>query len=126
MNPNLNRSLSLKRLQALGRKKQGELNKTEQAYAMVLEDRKFRGEIAWYAYEGIKFRLADKTFFTPDFAVLQADGVMEIVEIKGSKAIFMDDAKVKLKVSAELFPFVFKLAVPRAKRDGGGWLEEEV
>jgi hypothetical protein len=117
---------SMKRLQALGRKKQGELNKTEQAYANYLADRKYKGEIEWFCFEGIKFRLADKTFFTPDFAVLRSDGVMEIVEIKGSKAIFMDDAKVKLKVSAELFPFVFKLAVPRAKKDGGGWLEEEV
>ena len=119
-------SSSLKRLQALGRKKQGDLNKTEQAYANYLADRKYRGEIEWYQFEGIKLRLADKTFLTVDFALMRADGVLEMVDVKGSKAIVMDDAKAKIKIAASLFPFVFKLAFPKAKKDGGGWLEEEI
>jgi hypothetical protein len=116
----------MKRLQALGRKKQGELNKTEQAYANYLADRKYKGEIEWFCFEGIRLRLAERTSLTVDFAVMRADGVLEMIDVKGSKAIIMDDSKAKIKIAASLFPFVFKLAFPIAKKDGGGWLEEEV
>lgn len=109
------------RLFAKGRLKRGERNKTEAAYEQHLEMLKRAGEILWYAFEGIKFRLADKTFYTPDFAVMNADGEIEIKEIKGSMAIFQDDAKVKIKVAAEMYPFRFFVVVPKLKRDGGGW-----
>ena len=56
-------------LQALGRLKVGAMNKTEAAYARTLELRKAADEVAWYKFEGLKFRLADNTFYTPDFAV---------------------------------------------------------
>lgn len=115
-----------KKLLALGRLKTGQLNKTEQAYADMLETLRRAGEIAWYKFGGVKLRLADNTFLTVDFAVLRSDGVFELHDCKGSKAIYQDDARVKMKVAAELYPFVFKLAFPRPKRDGGGWIIEEV
>lgn len=59
-----------RQLQALGRLKTGQMNKTESAYSQHLEMRKHAGEIAWYRFEGIKLRLADNTFYTPDFAVM--------------------------------------------------------
>ncbi|EOD1518354.1 hypothetical protein ACJGFN_000102 [Escherichia coli] len=47
-----------KQLQALGRLKTGQMNKTESAYCQHLELRKHAGEVAWYRFEGIKLRLA--------------------------------------------------------------------
>lgn len=113
-------------MQALGRLKTGEMNETEKRYDRHLTARLFAGEIKWFKFEGIKLRLADNTFLTVDFAVLRADNVLEMVDVKGAKAIYTDDAKVKNKVAAEMYPFVFKVAYPRAKKDGGGWDEELV
>lgn len=45
-----------KQIQALGRLKTGQMNKTESAYCQHLELRKRAGEIAWYRFEGIKLR----------------------------------------------------------------------
>lgn len=92
------------RTQALGRLKQGAMNKTEAAYARLLETRKSAGEVAWYKFEGLKFRLADNTFYTPDFAVMLSDGSMELHEVKG---FWQDDAKVKIKIASDLYPFQF-------------------
>ena len=92
------------RTQALGRLKQGAMNKTEAAYARLLETRKSAGEVAWYKFEGLKFRLADNTFYTPDFAVMLSDGSMELNEVKG---FWQDDAKVKIKIASDLYPFQF-------------------
>lgn len=58
------------RMQALGRLKTGQMNATERAYGQLLELRKRAGEIAWYKFEGLKLRLADNTFYTPDYAVM--------------------------------------------------------
>lgn len=106
---------------ALGRLKTGEMNKTEAAYAAHLALLKAAGEVAWFRFEGIKLRLADNTFYSPDFAVMAGDGVVEMHEVKG---FWTDDARVKIKVAADQYPFRFKAFKVRAKRDGGGWTEE--
>lgn len=107
---------------ALGRMKAGHMNQTEAAYGQQLELRKRAGDIQWYRFEGIKLRLGDGVFYTPDFAVMASDGVIEIHEVKGR---WQDDAKVKIKVAAEMYPFRF-IAIRKAlKRDGGGWKVEE-
>lgn len=103
---------------ALGRLKTGERNSTEKAYEEHLEARRVAGNVLWYKFEGVKLRLADNTFYTPDFAVMLTSGVMEMHEVKG---FWQDDARVKIKVAAELYPFRFIAAVPRKKKDGGGW-----
>lgn len=113
-------------MRALGRLRPGDMNKTEAAYDKVLAEQLHAGLIQWYRFESIKLRLADNTFLTVDFAVLRADGVFEFHDVKGAWAIYTDDAKVKMKVAAESFPFVFKVAVPRKKKDGGGWEVREV
>ena len=118
---NLWNATGREKLFALGRLKTGEMNQTEAAYAWVLEGRKRLGEIAWYKFEGIKLRLADNTFLTIDFSVMLANGELEMHEVKGAGAIFQDDAKVKVKVAAEMYPFRFIVAIPRAKKNGGGW-----
>ena len=76
----------------------------------------------WYKFEGIKLRLADSTFYTPDFAVMQSDGQIELHEVKG---FWADDARAKIKVAADLYPFRFIAIKAKAKRDGGGWDVEE-
>lgn len=103
---------------ALGRLKTGERNKTEAAYEGELKVLQDCGDVLWFKFEGVKLRLADNTFYTPDFAVMRADGQMEMHEVKG---FWQDDARVKIKVAAELYPFRFIAAVPRKKKDGGGW-----
>ena len=108
--------------QALGRLKTGAMNKTEAEYGAHLEAMKIAGQILWYRFEGIKLRLADNTFYTPDFAVLNANSEMEIHEVKG---YWQDDARVKIKIAAEMYPFRFIALKKQAKRDGGGWTEEE-
>lgn len=114
-NPN---KTPLQKLQALGRLKTGELNKTEQEYQNLLEVRKIAGEIVWYKFEGIKLRLADNCFYTPDFAVMLANGQIELHEVKGH---WNDDARVKIKVAAAAYPFRF-VAI---KKKGKGWETEE-
>lgn len=107
---------------ALGRLKTGQRNKTEQAYEDHLERRRMVGDILWYRFEGLKLRLADKTFYTPDFAVLAGDGYLECHEVKG---FWTDDARVKIKVAAEQYPFRFIAFKAVAKNRGGGWVWEE-
>ena len=109
------------RMRALGRLKAGAMNRTEQQYADHLELRKRAGEVAWFRFEGVKLRLADNTFYSPDFAVMLASGSMEMHEVKGH---WQDDARVKIKVAAEMYPFRFIAVQARAKKDGGGWREE--
>lgn len=116
----------IKRMQALGRLPIGRLNKTEEAYRQHLEARRMAGEVAWFKFEGIKLRLADNCFLTVDFAVLTSNGLLEMHDCKGCKAIFTDDAKVKMKVAAASYPFVFKVAFPVPKSRGGGWIVEEI
>ena len=96
----------------------GTMNKLETAYAAHLEWRKKTGEIQAYSFESAKFKLAPNTFYTPDFMVIADDDVMEFHEVKG---FWEDDARVKIKVFAALFPFrVF--AITRGKK--GEWLTE--
>lgn len=105
-------------LQALGRLPAGTMNKTEAAYAAFLDTLMRCGDVIWYRFEGYKFRLADSTFYSPDFAVQRATGHLEMHEVKG---FWTDDARVKIKVAADIYPhaFIAVQALPRSK--GGGW-----
>jgi hypothetical protein len=54
--------------------------------------------------------------------VLRGDGSLEVHEVKG---FWEDDARVKVKVAASLFPFRFIAVTAIAKKHGGGWKVEE-
>lgn len=110
-------SAAKQRTQALGRLKAGTRNRTEAAYELHLLERARAGEVVWFRFEGLKLRLADSTFYTPDFAVMLAGGQMECHEVKG---YWLDDARVKVKVAAELYPFRF-IAATKSKT---GWDKE--
>ena len=107
---------------ALGRLKPGSMNKSEAAYSQRLDALMASGEIAWWRFEGVKLRLADTTFYTPDFAVMHADGTMEMHEVKG---FWQDDARAKIKIAADMYPFRFIAITARTKKLGGGWEVEE-
>jgi hypothetical protein len=94
------------------------MNKLESDYASQLELRRMAGEILWWKYEGMKFRLANNTFYTPDFDLMLSDGTVEIHEVKGH---WEDDARVKIKVAASLYPFSFK----GIQRRNGQWIIED-
>lgn len=111
-----------KHIQALGRLKVGTMNKTEAAYADTLELRRIAGEVAWFKFEGLKFRLADNTFYTPDFAVMLADGSLEAHEVKGH---WEDDARAKIKIAADMYPLRFIAIQRQSGKAGGDWKIEE-
>jgi hypothetical protein len=92
----------------------GQMNNLEREYAEQLKLRERAGEVEWFAYEGVKFRLANNTFYTPDFLVMLANGDMEVHEVKG---FWEEDARVKIKVAAALYPFRF-IAISKGKE---GW-----
>ncbi|AHF73359.1 hypothetical protein SOPEG_0980 [Candidatus Sodalis pierantonius str. SOPE] len=98
------------------------MNKTEEAYSRYLEIKKSAGLLVWFKFEGVKLRLADNTFYTPDFVVMNSDGTMEMHEIKG---FWTDDARVKIKVAADMYPFKFLAIKAQSKKAGGGWQIEE-
>lgn len=115
------------------RRAPGERNKTEAAYEAHLELLYKAEQIDGYKFEGIKLKLADNTHFTPDFIVYAEDGVVELHDTKGTtkktrangtkEAVpwIEEDAKLKLKIVAEQFPFrvfaVFKTA--------DGWTKQQ-
>ena len=105
----------LRRFQALGRLNPGAMNKTETAYAELLELRRLAGEILWWKFEPFKIRLADRTFYDVDFGVLAADGALQVHEVKGG--FITDDAMVKVKVAAEHFPAAFFLCIKGKKSE---------
>ncbi len=98
------------------------MNKTEEAYDRYLADLQAKGEILWRKFECVKLRLADNTFYTGDFFVMGANGQLECHEVKG---FWQDDARVKIKVAADTYPFRFIAVKPKPKKEGGGWSMEE-
>lgn len=101
----------------------GEMNKTEARYASHLELRRIAGEILSWSFEPITLRLAKRTTYTPDFFVVTASREIELHEVKGSwRAPHQDDARVKIKVAAKLFP---EFRFVSASVDGKSWKFEE-
>ena len=94
------------------------MNKLEFRYARdVLDIQQMAGKILSWKYEAIKLRLAKRTYYTPDFMVFSPSG-LEIHETKGH---WEDDARVKIKVAAEMFP-EFKFVAVQHKK--GIWIYE--
>lgn len=81
------------------------MNKLERAFWERLKNE--FGELAYR--EGLTFRLAGRTRYTPDFVVIEKLGVTAY-EVKG---FMRDDASVKLKVAASMFPLFSFVLVTR-------------
>lgn len=95
------------------RHKSGVMNKTEERYARHLELLKRGGDIVDYFFESVTLKIARDCRYTPDFLVINTKLEIEFHEVKG---YWMDDARVKIKVAANKFPFYFLAAKPT--RDG--------
>ena len=92
------------------------MNKTEARYAHELELLQRAGVVLWWAFGSMKIRLANRTWYTPDFAILDSVG-LRFVEIKG---FLRDDAAVKFKVARETYQ-QFKFTMLRWVN--GAWQE---
>lgn len=95
------------------------MNKLEGDWSIVLEARRRAGELLRWDHEPEKLKLADATYYVPDFRVQLPDGTIEFHECKG---FMRDDAAVKLKTAAALHPYTFRLVT----RKRGAWTVVEV
>lgn len=90
------------------------MNGLERRYSERLDVLVFNRAIRSYRYESVKLRLADRTWYTPDFEVVRSDGCVEYHEVKG---FMRDDAAVKIKVAAEQYPERAFVLVQRKKSE---------
>ena len=88
------------------------MNKTEAAYAELLELARSLGEIDYFVFEQVHLRLAHRTFYIPDFMVVRNGKPVEFHEVKGGKMVngksrgyWREDARLKIKAVAELHPW---------------------
>lgn len=87
-------------------------NKMETRYETeILKPRLYTNQVLSYQFEGLKLRLAKKTFYTPDYVVV-TPVCIELHEVKG---FWEDDARVKIKVAAAQFPY-FKFVAVQYKK----------
>lgn len=104
------------------------MNRLETEYSLHLEALKANGTILDWKYEAFKLKLADKTYYSPDFFVLLPDCSIELHDTKaawkqkdGSYKPHVEAASsIKIKLAAQEFPFVFKHIW---KLKGQGWQE---
>ena len=103
------------------------MNRTERRYAVeVLEVERHAGHVAWWGFERIKMKLADRCWLTIDFAVVDSHDRLTLVDVKGRKGrtwYAKEDARIKLRVAAEAFPIPVFVAWPL---QGAGWGEERI
>ncbi len=95
--------------QAVLREFESRMTAGEEKYARFLEARKIRGQILWWEFEPMSFRLGpanakrqEEAWYTPDFGVLLADRSYELHEYKGDD--WQEASRVRIKAAARLFP----------------------
>lgn len=123
---------------ARGRRRDQGMNRTETKYAQQLELRRQIGEILWWSYEGMTFKIGADCRYTPDFCVLLANLDLQCIDTKATEiryrrgprkgevypaALCEDDSKAKIAVAASLFPLTFILAF---EDEQGNWIHQEV
>lgn len=101
------------------RMKPGQMNKAEEERAQELEAHRLSGVILGWWFQPFRLRLAeDNAWYTIDFMVQLANGLLSCEEIKGH---WEEAALVRIKVAASLYPFTFVALTKLRKKDGGGW-----
>ena len=96
------------------------MNRTEESYADWLDSRRPAVKAWWF--EQITVVLPGGVRYTPDFLVQLVTDELQFHEVKGR---WEDDARVKMKVAASIFPGRWFGVTVVPKRDGGGWSFEE-
>lgn len=92
------------------RRDPGEMTLTEKRYAKVLDSMMNRGEIVRHDFEPERLVIGKNTAYTPDFRVVLADMSIVMVEVKPrnyQKIPNQDKGAVKIKVAADLHPYIF-------------------
>lgn len=92
------------------------MNKLETEFFERVKDRSYRNTYP----QAITFRLANGVRYTPDLCVIGAAGI-DCFEIKGKK--MWDDAIVKIKVAATIYPRIHWWMVWKKE---GVWMEQEI
>ena len=88
------------------------LNKLETEFLGLLRQGPFQSIEA----QSVKFRLGGRTWYTPDFVVVsRPGGRVWVFEVKG---FMRDDAAVKLKVAAAMYPWITWVLATKGKL---GW-----
>jgi len=112
------------RLRGQKRRDPGSMTATEKRYSLVLESMRLSGEIERWDFEPERLVLGRDLIYQPDFRVITADMAVEFHEVKPNGWKFIPNqanSRTKIIVAAEVHPYVFKLAVERAKKAGGGF-----
>jgi len=91
------------------------LNKTERAYYEYLKLMRYD----WLGVQCVTLKLADDCRLTPDFAYI-TNGMFYLVDVKGFQR---EDALIKMRVAARMFPWAQFLIVKKTKT---GWDEKRV
>lgn len=91
------------------------MNGTERRRAMELDAKQRAGLIREWAFEAESLKLADGSWYTPDFRVIHLDQTVEFEETKGH---WREAARVRIKVAADRHPYRFTAL---KQRKGGGW-----
>lgn len=95
-------------------------SKWERLLAGQLEDAKRAGGVQAWFYEAVTFRLAAGSngkrgaSYTPDFMVVQKEGAIEFVEVKG---FMREAARVRFLAAREKYP-MFKWRMVRKTKTG--------
>lgn len=79
-------------------------SKLEAEYAGRLEAERLAGTILEWRYEPMRFRIADRANYTPDFFVLRPDGTIELHEVKGWSQS-NERSRIAWKAAAEINPW---------------------
>ena len=108
--------------------RKGGMNRQEENYSSILKLLQAAGEVLDWRYEPFGLKLAEmRCYYHPDFLVVYQDH-FEVHEVKGFNKQtrgprYEDDAIVKIKVAAKIFPFwEFKLVW----FDGSNWQDRPI
>lgn len=93
-------------------------SKWELAYSRYLDVLVADGTISRWYYEPIKFNLAMRTTYAPDFMLIYPNGMIEFVEVKGFRR---EDALVKFKIAASAHPEFSWRMIEKDKTSPTGW-----
>lgn len=103
------------------RKGDSRMNSLEREYADYLNALLMAGEIHAWWFEPKAWSLGPNTSYKPDFMVQMPDGTIEMHETKGR---WTPQARIKIKLAANMYPFIFRAVTKATKKEGGGWKYE--
>ncbi|MBR8344678.1 hypothetical protein [Burkholderia ambifaria] len=106
-------------VRSLGRVRTRKVDAAIEAYGALLATMRSIGRVLWFRANPIKLRLADETYYCPNFAVMVASGHLEMHHVIDAAN---NEPLTTVKIAAEQFPFRF-VAVHRD--DSCGWKFEE-